>query len=150
MEGSSVSNTANGTGRRILVGVDGSDNSKEALRQAIRFGQALGASVEAIMCWDSPYLYESYDDIDPARFSADKEKLFAATLREVFGEDLPQKLTPRLVRGQAAATLIAESEDAQLLIVGRRGVGGVLGTILGSVSSAVVSHAKCPVLVVHQ
>jgi nucleotide-binding universal stress UspA family protein len=49
----------------------------------------------------------------------------------------------------AAERLLEESEDARMLVVGRRGTGRVLCTVLGSVSSALVSHARCPVLVVH-
>ena len=136
------------TADRILVGVDGSENSKDALRVATELSQALGAPLQAVMCWDSPYLYDSYSTIDPARFAAEAEELFAATLTDVFGEHLPDNLTPQLIRGKTAEQLIEESKTARLLVVGRRGTGGVLGSILGSVSSALVSHAHCSVLVV--
>lgn len=135
------------TADRILVGVDGSENSKNALRVAAELSQALGAPLQAVMCWDSPYLYESYSTIDPAKFAAEAEELFAATLTDVFGEHLPDNLTPQLIRGQATEQLIEESKTARLLVVGRRGLGGVLGAVLGSVSSALVSHAHCAVLV---
>lgn len=46
--------------------------------------------------------------------------------------------------------LIDESKDAQLLVVGRRGQGGFLAQVMGSVSGACAAHAHCPVLVVGQ
>jgi nucleotide-binding universal stress UspA family protein len=133
---------------RIIVGVDGSESSKEALRTGARLAQALDAPLEAVLCWEDPILYESYRVVEPEEFRASSEQLLARTITEVFGEDRPAGLTTRLLRGQAAARLIEESEGAQLLVVGRRGTGGVLGMILGSVSSALVSHARCSVLVV--
>ncbi|MEX5236399.1 UNVERIFIED_CONTAM: universal stress protein [Kocuria sp. CPCC 205316] len=136
------------SGGRIVVGVDGSGSSKAALREGVRLAEALGAPLEAVMCWEDPLLYESYRVVDPEEFRRGSEQLFESTLAEVFGEQRPENLTTRLLRGQAAARLIEESEDARMLVVGRRGTGGVLGMILGSVSSALVSHAKCPVLVV--
>lgn len=136
------------SGGRIVVGVDGSGSSKAALREGVRLAEALGAPLEAVMCWDDPLLYESYRVVDPEEFRRGSEQLFESTLAEVFGDQRPAHLTTRLLRGQAAARLVEESEAARMLVVGRRGTGGVLGMILGSVSSALVSHAKCPVLVV--
>lgn len=136
------------TEERIIVAVDGSEPSKEALRTGARLADALGAPLEAIMCWESPLLYEGYRAVDPEEFRAGSEQLFEKTLTGVFGDRRPANLTTRLLRGQAATRLIEESEGAQMLVVGRRGTGGVLGMILGSVSSALVSHARCSVLVV--
>lgn len=138
------------TGDRIIVGIDGSDASKEALRTGARLAEALGAPLEAIMCWDDPLLYESARVVDPDQFRVASEQEFERTLEDVFGDRRPSWLTTRHLRGQASERLIEESEGAQLLVVGRRGTGGVLGMILGSVSSAVVAHAKCSVLVVRQ
>ena len=55
----------------------------------------------------------------------------------------------RLVQGHPRSTLIEESKSADMLVLGRRGHGGFGGLLLGSVSSACVAHAHCPVLVVH-
>ncbi|GEO95407.1 universal stress protein [Kocuria turfanensis] len=137
------------TGDRVVVGVDGSAASAEALREGARWAQVLDAPLDAVMCWDSPYLDESYSGITPEEFRAEHEQRFAAIFAEVFGDERPERLTTRLVRGRAAERLLEESEGARMLVVGRRGTGRVLRTVLGSVSSALVSHARCPVLVVH-
>jgi len=140
-------------GERVIVGVDGSENSKEALREAARLSQALGAPLEALMCWQEPtgegsaYGYIPAVDTDAMR--AENQRVLDAVLEDVFGDRRPGNLTARLVQGRATEQLIEESRSAQLLVVGRRGTGGVLGMILGSVSSPLVAHAHCPVLVVH-
>lgn len=137
------------SGGRILVGVDGSENSKDALRVAAELSQVLGAPLEAVMCWQDPLqFYEGYYPVDSEAVRAGSEKALQATITAVFGERPPADLTTRLLRGRAAEQLIEASRTARLLIVGRRGTGGVLGSILGSVSSALVSHAHCSVLVV--
>lgn len=136
-------------GGRIVVGVDGSDPSENALREGARLAEHLGASLEAVMCWEDPVLYENYRaGDDPEDFRQGGRELLETALTDVFGDRRPANLTTRLVRGQAASRLLEESEGATLLVVGRRGSGGVLGLVLGSVSSALVAHAKCPVLVV--
>jgi nucleotide-binding universal stress UspA family protein len=52
------------------------------------------------------------------------------------------------VQGQAAGVLLHASRDADLLVVGSRGLGGFRGLLLGSVSRQCVDHASCPVVVV--
>lgn len=136
-------------GGRIVVGVDGSEPSGNALREGARLAKQLGASLEAVMCWEDPVLYENYGaGDDPEDFRRGGEDLLETTLADVFGEHRPAGLSTRLVRGQAASRLLEESEGALMLVVGRQGSSGVLGLVLGSVSSALVAHARCPVLVV--
>lgn len=141
-------------GDRIIVGVDGSDHSKEALREGALLAQALDAPLEAIACWQDPALYAtSYGyipELDPEAFRADSQRMLEDTLEEVFGQDRPANLTTRLLHGRPAEMLVEESRNARMLVVGRRGVGGVLGMIMGSVSSALVSHAHCPVVIVRR
>lgn len=139
---------------RVIVGVDGSDHSKEALREGARLARALDAPLEAIACWQDPAAYgASYGyvpDLDPEAFRAESRRMLGTTLEEVFGRHRPANLSTRLLHGRPAELLVEESRSARLLVVGRRGVGGVLGMIMGSVSSALVSHAHCPVLVVRR
>jgi nucleotide-binding universal stress UspA family protein len=81
--------------------------------------------------------------IEGFKYAADQ--VLQQALADAF-EELPPFVHARLVRGKPGPLLIDASRNAALLIVGRRGHGGF---VLGSVSSACVSHAHCPVLVVH-
>ena len=71
-----------------------------------------------------------------------------AARREVFPHSPPDWFTVGMERGQPAFVLLQHSADAEMLIIGTRGHGGFVGLLLGSVSSACVAHALCPVLVV--
>lgn len=134
---------------KIVVGVDGSDSSVEALRFAARLAPALEARIHAVACWDFPQIYAGYVPPDFEAFETAVTKTVTEALGKAFGPDIPGDLTRELIRGPAPAKLAEAGADAVLLVVGRRGHGGFLGMHLGSVSSACVSHAACPVLVVH-
>jgi nucleotide-binding universal stress UspA family protein len=134
---------------KIIVGVDGSDASVEALRQAHHIGSALGAKVEAWACWDFPAGHEAYEMMGRDGFSHQASEILHDAMAKAFGPELPRNVRTRLVLGAARQSLIDASRFASLLVVGRRGHGGFNGLLLGSVSAACVSHAHCPVLVVH-
>lgn len=134
---------------KIVVGVDGSDSSVQALRFAARLAPALDARIHAVACWDFPQMYAGYVPPDFDAFEAAAARTMTEALGKAFGPDAPVSVTQELVRGPAPAKLIEAGADAALLVVGRRGHGGLMGMHLGSVSSACVSHAACPVLVVH-
>ena len=68
----------------------------------------------------------------------------AAAVAEVAGAEAVEQLA---VRGHAAEVLVAQSRDAELLVVGSRGHGTITGAVLGSVSHACTHHASCPVVV---
>ena len=131
---------------RIIVGVDGSDASIAALRTAGDLAGPLGATVEAWACWDVPPGYGLYLVVGIEGFEYAARQSLEQALADAFGPALPAFVNPRLVRGKASEQLIEGSRNSSLLIVGRRGHGSL---VLGSVSSACVSHAHCPVLVVH-
>lgn len=137
--------------QRVLVGVDGSDPSKEALRVGARLAAALDAPLEAVACAGDPTVFDVDLLVDERRLEEQYRRVLDTTIAEVFGEDVPSFLTATVTRGRPAGRLIAESEDAQLLVLGRRGRGGLFGmSSLGSVSNACVAYAHCPVLVVRR
>lgn len=134
---------------RIVVGVDGSPASKEALRWAARLAPHWGARIDALAVWESlsTYGWSSLPPLMPPHPQI--EKALIEAVDEVFGADRPADLTTRVVSGAAPASLVYASRGALLMILGSRGLGGVPGLLLGSVSRRAAELAECPVLVVH-
>ena len=133
----------------ILVGVDGSEVSIEALRHAQRLAIALGAGVVAVTCWEVPAVYDGFSEMDVRGFEDSARKLLDDSVVKAFGDARPGNVSARLLFGPARQSLVDASRRAAMLVVGRRGRGGFAGLQLGSVSSACVAHAECPVLVIH-
>lgn len=133
---------------RVVVGVDGSESSKQALRWAVRLAASEGSTIEAVTAWDYPPSFNAPVDVN-WRPDLDAETVMRETLDEVFGDARPAELEERVVHGSARTVLIDASRGASLLVVGSRGHGGFAGLLLGSVSSACSEHAHCPVLVLH-
>ncbi len=135
--------------QRIVVGVDGSDQSKDALRYAARLAGPLAASLEVVGAWHVPVSYGMAGpalDWDP---KDDITKCVTQVVDDVFGPDRPIGLEILVANGSAAHVLIERSRGAAMLVVGSRGHGGFAGLLLGSVSAVVAEHATCPVLVMH-
>lgn len=133
--------------RGIIVGVDGSEASVEALRCALRLGALAGTTVSAIAVWQPvPFGMWTKSLYGPAKEAA---AILTAAVDRVCGEDVPEWFTAMAKQGAAAKTLVDGSKDADLLIVGTRGRPKVAGILLGSVSSACVGQATCPVLIVN-
>jgi nucleotide-binding universal stress UspA family protein len=134
---------------RVVVGIDGSDESKRALRWAQRLAQMTNASIDAVMSWNLPTNY-GWSSVPVAWNPQDEmEKLLTATVDEVLGTPRPETVRLSVREGPAAKVLLDAAADATLLVVGSRGHGGFAGLLLGSVSASVAEHATCPVLVVH-
>jgi nucleotide-binding universal stress UspA family protein len=134
---------------RVVVGIDGSEQSKQALRWAAHFAKATGAQLEAVAAWQYPFGY-GWSAV-PVEWSPeqDTEKILTATIDEVMGADRPADMVLEVLDGNPAKVLITRGKGAQMIVVGSRGHGGFAGLLLGSVSSSVAEHATCPVLVVH-
>jgi len=133
---------------RVVVGVDGSASSKQALHWAARLAAAEGSTIQAITAWEYPPSFNAPVDVN-WRPDVDADTVLTETLDEVFGDDRPAGLEAHVVHGSARTVLIDASRGASLLVVGSRGHGGFAGLLLGSVSSACSEHAHCPVLVLH-
>ncbi|MFI9105541.1 universal stress protein [Streptomyces fildesensis] len=135
---------------RIVVGVDGSEPSKAALRWAVRQAELTGDAVVAVIAWDFPRNWTgwpppgdpSFDWEDSAR------KILTEAIDQATGPDHPVEIRTRVVQGHPAAVLLNEAKNAALLVVGNRGHGGFSEALLGSVGQHLTQHATCPVLVV--
>ncbi|MGG5173063.1 universal stress protein [Pseudarthrobacter sp. J1738] len=133
----------------IVVGVDGSDASVEALLEAQHLALPTGAKVIATAFWEFPQMYLGYLTMGIDGFEETAGKILTESLTQAFGTELPENVEAKLSRGYAREGLIEASKTADMVVVGRRGHGGFGGLVLGSVSSAIVGMAHCPVLVVH-
>ncbi len=135
---------------RVVVGVDGSPESLEALRWAARAAALRDSTVRALTAWD--LLAQHYPD-HMHRFSttyraSDAEAALTSYVEEALGTEAARTVERRVVCDLPARALIEEGADADLLVVGARGVGGFRGLLLGSVSQHCLRHAPCPVAVV--
>jgi nucleotide-binding universal stress UspA family protein len=138
-----------GTTRRIVVGVDGSPSSLDALRWAVEQARTRDATVDAVACWQYPVATGWTVPI-----AADED--LAAITRKVLDDSIaaatdpgrPVGIRARVVEGGPAPCLLEAARGAELLVVGSRGHGGFAGALLGSVGQHCVQHAPCPVVVV--
>lgn len=128
----------------IVVGVDGSPPSKDALRWAARYAELTGARVHALIAWHLPEIY----GYTPRDFEGDARETLTQAINDALGPGAHNKLTLHVVEAHPAAALIEMCRDAQLLVVGSHGHGAFSGMLLGSVSQHCVQHACCPVVVV--
>jgi len=134
---------------RIVVGVDGSPESKQALRWAGQLAGLTGALIDVVTAWQYPVSFGWAGVPYDWSFSPEVEKALVAAVDEVFGPQRPESLGMIVREGNPTAVLLAESKGALMLVVGCRGHGGFAGLMLGSVSAHVAEHATVPVLVVH-
>jgi nucleotide-binding universal stress UspA family protein len=138
--------------RRIVVGVDGSEPSKRALRWAIEQAELIGATVEAVGVWEhrSSYAWGAVAVVDAAEVADVCERTVIEMVTEVSGEAPSVHLVSYVMRGNPAHELVQQAKGADLLVVGSRGHNGLVGALLGSVSQYCVHHAECPVVVVRE
>ena len=140
---------------RIVVGVDGSTPSDDALRWGRFLAESMGGTLQAVFAWPSiaewasPWVADGVavpPELDPGK---DAARFLDQTLDRVFGDDRPVGLQATVADGSPAKALLQVSEGARMLVVGSRGHGGFTGLLLGSVSATCTEHARCPVVVVH-
>ncbi|MER6629901.1 universal stress protein [Streptomyces sp. NPDC000987] len=134
--------------QRIVVGVDGSDSSRSALRWAARQAVLTGAELRPVQAWRLPPTYGMPTDYSDADFEGHARENLRRTVQDVLGEYPDLNVVPQVVEGHPATVLIEAARSADLLVVGSHGHGTFAGTLLGSVSQHCVHHATCPVLVV--
>ncbi len=135
---------------RVLVGVDGSSHSDHALSWACRRAEICGDAVRAVCTWSLGASGEDWA-LQPgvkAEGQRRAERVLREAVERVRGDHPAVKVETAVVEGPPARVLVEMSADADLLVVGTRGLGGFSGLLLGSVSQQCVHHARCPVTVV--
>jgi nucleotide-binding universal stress UspA family protein len=139
----------------VIVGYDGSEGAKLALRVAAREAEAHGVGLTIIAAWHPAPVNAAavaFTTSPDSNFSTKLAEAMLSVLEEAkalvheYSPEVPTEI--RLVEGHAADELIRASRDATMLVVGQRGHGAVAELILGSVSHQCVLHSKCPVLVI--
>jgi len=145
---------------RILVGVDTSPESVEALRRAAEEAKRRDATLEVAYVFPPPEQVTAWPVLpEKGADKAPKVEKLRAEADEKLGEwlkesdvDLSGIEVERNVIAdrKTASALIERSKDADLVVVGSRGRGGFAGLRLGSVSEQVTRHARCPVLVIRK
>jgi nucleotide-binding universal stress UspA family protein len=136
-------------GDTIVVGVDGSPESGQALRFAITLARRLGLPVRTITTWQWPEALNR-DEAPFDHWSPEQDALATASSALDAAEDLIDDdvtVTSELVEGRPAEVLLDASGDAAFLVLGSRGLGGFRGLLVGSVTQECAQHAACPVIV---
>jgi nucleotide-binding universal stress UspA family protein len=138
-------------GRRVVVGVDGSSQSRRALEWAVEVSDA-GDEVGAVLAYDRGVAWVVADpDIEMAAASAREDlarSVLDASVGAVAAPPDGAHVTAQVVPGEPWRVLVEQSEPADLLVVGRRGHGGFAGLLLGSVSRRCAERSACPVAIV--
>lgn len=138
----------------IVVGVDGSQESKAALRWALEEARVRRARLVCVHAWAFPSRAVAQALVGTAIDSAVRathdqaKELLAAAVSEVVDKAAGVPLRQAAIEGPPAQVLIRAAEDADLLVVGSRGLGGFAGLRLGSVSQQCAAYAPCPVVIV--
>ena len=134
----------------IVVGVDGSDGSRRALRWAVVEARRTGSAVEAVTAW-------FWDGLEGAMLAAtdprqQRDRAERISAREVdavvaeLGSGTP--ISREVVEGHAIPVLVEAARTARLLVLGSHGNGRVHHAVLGSISEECVRQATCPVVIV--
>jgi len=138
-------------GGTIVVGVDGSEESKQALRWALEEARLREARIVALRAWVYPALAAGGLIPVAADFLGDLTENETRQLAEVVAEAAGVggvEIEQVVVEDAPAHALVRAAEGADLLVVGSRGHGGFTGLLLGSVSQQCAHHAPCPVVIV--
>ncbi len=135
----------------VIVGVDGSEASKEALRWALGYPRLTGASVHALTAWQYPansaWAPAILDQLD---LEGDARRALKETIEEVIASYQDVAVRSGVLEGTPGLVLVRAAANAELLVVGSRGHGAFAGMLLGSVSEHCVHHASCPVVVIRR
>jgi nucleotide-binding universal stress UspA family protein len=150
-----VTEQAPATGERVLVGIDDSEGSALALDYALDEAARRGGSVRAVLAFEPPYIWITAEGIVPptsdlqqdAKKEATRIVEVAVAARRDRGLAIPATEVD-VYSGPPSAVLQRLSKEADVLVVGHRGRGGVASHLIGSVGLNLVVHAACTVIVV--
>lgn len=133
----------------IVVGVDGSESSIDALRWAANQARLVDAALEVVTTWEYPNSFGWAPawppDWDPG---GDARKALEQVVSEVLGAEPDVEVRRIVLEGHPAPALVHAAKDADMLVVGSRGHGEFTGMLIGSVSEHCATHSPCVVVIV--
>jgi nucleotide-binding universal stress UspA family protein len=132
----------------IVVGLDGSVLSIDALRWAVGQARLTGADIHAVTGWEVPYTIMIVPTYTEADYCRDAHQVLDRSVAEVQEAAPDVRIEKHLIQKRPALALTTAARGAQLLVIGSHGRGELPGVHLGSVASYCVHHAPCPVVVV--
>ena len=138
----------------IVVGVDGSTGSAEALHFAFAEARLRKARVKAVTAWTLSYVAAPIGMMAPIdealipELQDNARAVLEGAVAAALGDAKDVELELVVLEGTPAHVLVAAAQGADLLVVGTRGHGGFAGLLLGSVSQQVAHHAPCPIVIV--
>ena len=130
----------------VVVGVDGSEGARRALQWAAEEARLRGARLRAVHVWS--YLNQAGEAFDPTYGDDDARRFLDEAVAGLGDDAVGLEIERTAVCDLPARGLLDSAGDADLLVVGARGMGGFRGLLLGSVSQQVAQHAPCPVVIV--
>jgi nucleotide-binding universal stress UspA family protein len=137
-------------GKKIVVAYDGSPDSNKALKLGAEMAQALSAEIKLVTVVEPlPALYNEARNFEALDLAIKEIGEIHIEAGMKLAEELGVKVTTDTLKGNTADEIIrfAEAENAGLIVVGTRGLGGFQRLLLGSVAHALVTHSHIPVLV---
>ncbi len=136
---------------KIVVGVDGSDLGSEALRWAVEEAALRGMEVHAVTAWWIPGGFGDVWTVVPGvDYEGNAQMVMDAAINAALTPEKAAHVVKHLVQGNPASAIIDLAKPDDLIVVGSHGHGGFVGSVIGSVSQRVVSHAHCPVVIVRR
>ncbi len=133
--------------RKVIVGFDGSRDSRAAAELAAEEATLRDAELEVIMTWDWPVAYARTPMLHESDPVGETRKEFETEVDGLREHHPAIVITSVFTHGHPVPTLVEASKDADLLVVGSRGHGEFVGMVLGSVSQHCAAQAHCPVLI---
>lgn len=138
----------------IVVGIDGSVGSAEALKFAIAEARLRKAKLKAVTAWTLTYVAAPIGMMAPIdealipELQNNAKAVLDKALADALGPEPDVEIEKAVLEGTPAQVLVDAAQGADLLVVGTRGHGGFTGLLLGSVSQQTAHHAPCPIVIV--
>ncbi|MFJ6659500.1 universal stress protein [Streptomyces sp. NPDC091377] len=141
-------------GGLVVVGVDGSASSLEAVEAAARAARLRGAALRVVHAFVWPAMHVS---LGPSPMGPPDgglrnmaERLVTEAVERARAVAPDVEVVPAVITGEPLTVLEAQSRSAELVVVGSRGMGGFIGLLVGSTAVHLAAHGRCPVLVVRE